>query len=185
MSERYAYKDTVGIMRLEKRTRSYRSNISGGSTEQSFQNEASARLPDCHCFKFSRVAAICPPSAESKTITTPPTAGSCEEISRYAVTRSDFAKFRLAKTEAGFPCADAGPVQIILTVFPVSGSQWPLYMFVSSRTTRKIDSGAGAASSLFASTFSPSGKIKSERRIQPREAPEICTCIQSGPLSRT
>src|SRR5712692_2967980 len=63
-----------------KRSRSYRSNNSGGSTEHCFQNESSERLPDCHCFKFSRVAAICPPSAESKTITTPATAGSCEEI---------------------------------------------------------------------------------------------------------
>src|ERR1700682_2732225 len=133
-----------------KGSRSYRSNNSGGSTEQSCQKEVSERLPACHCFKFSNVVAICPPSAESKTITTPETAGLCAEISRYAVMRSDFAKFRLASAVAGFICPVAGPVQMILTVFPLSGSQAPLNAFVSSRMTRKGRSAAGAvASALF------------------------------------
>jgi len=52
-------------------SRGYGSKKSGGSTEQLFQKDASEIIPFCHCFKLSTVAAICPPSAESITRTTP------------------------------------------------------------------------------------------------------------------
>lgn len=47
---------------------------SGGSSEHCFQNALSDIAPSASCFKLEIVAAICPPSAESNTITTPSTA---------------------------------------------------------------------------------------------------------------
>jgi hypothetical protein len=50
-------------------------NNSAGSMKHCFQNESFDRRPACHCAKLEIVAETCPPSAESKTITTP--AGGC------------------------------------------------------------------------------------------------------------
>jgi len=117
MGERLCFKDTVGIMRLEGGLALYRSNISGGSTEQSFQNEASARLPIATVSNFQGSRDLSSVSRIENDNHTSDRWIVRGGFSRYAVTESggDFAKFRLAKAEAGFPCADAGPVQIILT----------------------------------------------------------------------
>ena len=73
--------------------------VSGGSREQDCHSAASEIFPCCHCAKDASVAETCPPSAESKTTTTPAVTSSVSACSFHARANSCFAKARFSRTE--------------------------------------------------------------------------------------
>ena len=86
--------------------------------EHCFQNDSSESFPEVHCAKLDIVAEIWPPSAESKTMTTPSGDSPGEGVSLYALAKRDVANLRFASTEETASEADAGSTQKIRTDLP-------------------------------------------------------------------
>src|SRR5439155_7799874 len=128
--------------------------VSGGSREQDCHSAASEIFPCCHCAKDASVAETCPPSAESKTTTTPAVTSSVSACSFHARANSCFAKPRFSRTEVSSAGDVAGCTENILTFLPRKSSHFPGNTATSSRVTR--NSSADFALSAGAAAFAES-----------------------------
>src|ERR1700733_2986748 len=148
-------------------------NDSAGSSEHSFQKSSSLIYPALSFLRLMNVAEIWPPSAESKTTTTPATGAGSAEISRYAFKKSDFAYLRFACGVVACAAGSIGATQIIFTTLSFSNPQVPAKGLISSRLTRKSGAASDWPAAFSAPVANPEGVSSCACRIQPREGPEI------------
>src|SRR6266478_7525652 len=112
-----ALTDTYGLAAKPKASR--------GSKKQRRQNASSDSIPAFHWRRAGTVAAIMPPSSESKITTTPTTLLEVLIRSAYSRSNTDFANASFASEPVVAAVSVAFSTETILTVFPRSGPQVP------------------------------------------------------------